>query len=252
MEKQYEVVQVDPSKPIEKFDVLLAVQPSSLAQPQMFNLIEAIRAGQPTAIFEDPAPVFEAVPGTTEQKQRLRCRACRAAPKGDINELWSLLGVKYVSKDRGGPLGGMPPSDSVVWQDWNPYPKLCGHRANCRANSCSSAATSRAAKCRSTTNRRSLPACRKCGFPFPGAIEKLNSSKMKFVELVTTGDKTGTVPSDQIRSLFEDSRARMQVENDGTTREVYCLAAHITGDVKGQSVPPMPTSSEKADDKKDR
>src|SRR5207302_2775474 len=39
LEKQYEVIQVDPSKPIEKFDVLLAVQPSSLGPPQMDNLI---------------------------------------------------------------------------------------------------------------------------------------------------------------------------------------------------------------------
>ena len=59
MEKQYEVVKVDPSKPItEKYDVLLAVQPSTLGPEEMDNFVAAVAAGQPTAIFEDPCPVL--------------------------------------------------------------------------------------------------------------------------------------------------------------------------------------------------
>ena len=55
LEKQYEVVRVDPGKPItEKYDVLLAVQPSSLGPEEMNNFVAAVAAGQPTAIFEDP------------------------------------------------------------------------------------------------------------------------------------------------------------------------------------------------------
>ncbi len=50
-------MQVDPDAPItEKYDVLLAVQPSSLAPEQMDNFVAAVRGGQPTAIFEDPLP----------------------------------------------------------------------------------------------------------------------------------------------------------------------------------------------------
>ncbi len=248
LEKQYEVVQVDPSKPIEKFDVLLAVQPSSLAQPQLVNVIDAIRDGQPTAIFEDPAPVFEAVPGTTEEK-RGAMPGMPGGAKGDINALWSLLGVKYMSKDRGGPLGGMPPSDSVIWQAWNPYPKLSGIAQNLPREFVFVGRNEPGGKMPFNDESPITSGLQELWFPFPGAIEKLNSSKMKFVELVTTGDKTGTVPSDQVRSLFEDSRARMQVENEGTTRELYCLAAHITGDVKGKAAPDA-DKPDKADDKK--
>ena len=59
LEKQYEVEEVDPSQPMQAgaYDVLMVVQPSSLPQSQMDNLIAVIRDGQPTAIFEDPLPV---------------------------------------------------------------------------------------------------------------------------------------------------------------------------------------------------
>jgi ABC-2 type transport system permease protein len=73
-------------------------------------------------------------------------------------------------------------------------------------------------------------------FPFPGAIEKLNSSNMKFVELITTGDQTGAVPSDELRNA-QGYRARVQLEDDDATHELYCLAAHITGEVKGRPAP---------------
>ncbi len=66
LEKQYEVVKVDPSKPIsEKYDVLLAVQPSTLGPEEMNNFVAAVAAGQPTAIFEDPAPMLSNVPATS-------------------------------------------------------------------------------------------------------------------------------------------------------------------------------------------
>ena len=65
LEKQYDVVQVNPSQPItEKYDVLLAVQPSTLGPEEMNNFLAAIDNGQPTAIFEDPLPYFSNLPGT--------------------------------------------------------------------------------------------------------------------------------------------------------------------------------------------
>ncbi|MFN9719641.1 MAG: Gldg family protein, partial [Planctomycetota bacterium] len=41
----------------QSFDVLLAIMPSSLNESQMANFVEWVKAGKPTLIFDDPAPV---------------------------------------------------------------------------------------------------------------------------------------------------------------------------------------------------
>ena len=72
LQKQYDVVRVDASKPItERYDVLLAVQPSTLGPEDMANFLAAVRSGQPTAIFEDPCPARSAT---------WRPRACPGSP----------------------------------------------------------------------------------------------------------------------------------------------------------------------------
>lgn len=85
LRKQYKVVAVNPSQRIladsgnkaddkaaadaadeqpaadnssgQNFDVLLAIMPSALTEPQMENLLEYVRAGKPTLIFDDPCPI---------------------------------------------------------------------------------------------------------------------------------------------------------------------------------------------------
>ena len=72
LEKQYDVEDVDPMSPIDtsRFDVLLVVQPSSLAPEGMTNLLNALKEGIPAAIFEDPVPYFmQNMPGTGQPKQ---------------------------------------------------------------------------------------------------------------------------------------------------------------------------------------
>ncbi len=87
LEKQYKVIAVNPSQRIlvsaaasndgnaeekkeddtakkdaakQNFDVLLAIMPSSLTEPQMENFLEYVKAGKPTLIFDDPCPfVFQ-------------------------------------------------------------------------------------------------------------------------------------------------------------------------------------------------
>lgn len=59
LKKQYEVEEVSPDSAIdaEKFDVLLAVMPSSLTDPQMDNLVTYVQSGKPALIFDDPFPL---------------------------------------------------------------------------------------------------------------------------------------------------------------------------------------------------
>jgi hypothetical protein len=60
LEKQYDVVQVDASAPItDSYDVLLAVQPSSLGPEQMNHFVAAVRAGQPVGPLGNLPGKFE-------------------------------------------------------------------------------------------------------------------------------------------------------------------------------------------------
>ena len=101
LRKQYDIDDrgVDPSQPIkEKYDVLLAVQPSQLGPQEMDHLVDAVRSGMPTAILEDPHPHFfpASVPGTAEPKRSPGMGGMfgggQPQPKGDISQLWKTLG----------------------------------------------------------------------------------------------------------------------------------------------------------------
>jgi ABC-2 type transport system permease protein len=116
LEKQYEVKQVDMNKPIGRkdYDVLLAVQPSTLPPEQMDAFVEAVGNGVPTAIFEDPFPILSELSPTSQPRrppQGMEMFMRGPMPKGDLEKLWNLLRVTF-------------PPDQIVWQEYNPYPKI--------------------------------------------------------------------------------------------------------------------------------
>ena len=116
LEKQYEVKEVDPTRPIDtRYDVLLVVQPSSLTPEALDNVLGAIRDGQKAAIFEDPQPfISRDVPGTDQPRRPAGGNPFMGAPpsqpKADIRKLWQLLQVDMDGQH-------------TLWQDYNPYPK---------------------------------------------------------------------------------------------------------------------------------
>ena len=59
LKKQYNVIQVSPDQPIsaDEFNVLLAVMPSSLTDPQMDSMVAYVAEGNPALIFDDPFPL---------------------------------------------------------------------------------------------------------------------------------------------------------------------------------------------------
>ena len=223
LEKQYDVVKVDPTKPItEKHDVLLAVQPSSLGPQEMDNFVAAVENGQPTAIFEDPAPVLAGnVPATSQPRQtpgggNPMFGGQPPPQKGDIGKLWHLLGVEFAP-------------DQIIWQDYNPYPKAshfprefvfvgdgCGVKDPFNPRDAVTAGLQQLL------------------FPFPGSVSKLNASDLEFTPLARTGEKTGTVHFADLMQMSPFGRggglnpARRQLP----TNVSYVLAAHIQGKVK--------------------
>ncbi len=255
LEKQYDVEQVDASEPIAEgvYDVLLAVQPSSLNPAQLENFVAAIRNGQPTAIFEDPYPFFNrSTPGTAEPKRpqggMFGMGGGPAEPKGDLRRLWNTLGIEMIGKAAG--FGSEPPAD-VVWQAYNPYSSKVHHDditpewvfaspdapgADYEALSVKDAVTS---------------GLQQLLFLYPGALRNLSARGLEFETLVKTGDQTGEIGIMDLRQNERDPRLLRYVRQ--LTEMKYTLAARIKGRLKddltmsdvgsplvAQAVPPPP------------
>lgn len=59
LKKQYELKDISADEPITaEMDVLIAILPSSLTEPQMVNLVNYVESGKPVLIFDDPVPVW--------------------------------------------------------------------------------------------------------------------------------------------------------------------------------------------------
>jgi ABC-2 type transport system permease protein len=221
LKKQYDVVEVDPSKPIDKrYDVLLAVQPSSLAPEAMEHFVSAVRGGQPTAVFEDPYPwlgAFGSVVGTAQPKQPPggmmgMFGGGQPQPKGDISQLWKLLGVDMYG-------------DEIIWQDFNPETKLGeippewifvdeSLRDFGEVNPFNEADPI------SSGMRQVL-------LLYPGALRPEPSSKLEFTQLAITGTNTGTVNHRDVDMAMR-SGGQLNLRRV-MTRQPYIIAARIKG-----------------------
>ena len=229
LQKQYDLVQVDPNNPItEHYDVLLAVQPSSLPPGAMEPFIQAVRSGQPTAIFEDPFPWASDVPGTMAPKQppggmNPFMQRQPPQPKGDVSKLWRMLGVKFNGSD-------------VVWQNYNPYPKFRDSGAPKEFVFVEEKAMREPFNEDDPISSRTQQLL----FPFPGSFSGVRTSPLKFTPLVTaTFKETGVVPYDQIveRTMFGARLNPNLPYLEKVTSEKYVLAARITGKLKPDNLP---------------
>lgn len=230
LEKQYEVKQVNLDAPLtEKYDVLLAVQPSSLGPQQMEHFIAAVESGQPTAIFEDPFPMDQSVPGTAAPKMPQQQNPFmqmggrqNAGPKGDIGKLFRDLGVDFSA-------------DSVVWQRYNPYPRLAYLPDEC-------VFIDHGASRHDVFNGKDpiTSGLQEMIFLFPGSIRALNAGGLSIKPLMMTGENTGTVGTEDImqRSMF--GRGGLNPHRRLIPRrEEYVLAVRIEGTLKSSGAIPM-------------
>ncbi|MGE3313554.1 MAG: Gldg family protein [Planctomycetaceae bacterium] len=122
LKQQYQVEEVSPDSAIDskRFDVLLAVAPSSLTEPQMKNLVDYVQAGHPTLIFDDPYPwVFQTGQGVSNAPRLAKPNPNarfggmmggmnqQSPPKADEGKATSLLKVLEIDWDNG----------QVVWDE---------------------------------------------------------------------------------------------------------------------------------------
>lgn len=128
LKKQYDVEEVSPDNPIDekKYNVLLAVLPSSLTAKQLTNLVDYVKKGRPTLIFDDPFPLsLSSGFGTTAAPRQQKPRpggmfggmgGPPPEPKADEGRLTPLLKELNLAWDNG----------QVAWDSFNPHPKYDG------------------------------------------------------------------------------------------------------------------------------
>jgi ABC-2 type transport system permease protein len=221
LEKQYDVVQVDATAPItETFDVLLAVQPSSLGPEQMTNFVAAVRAGQPVAIFEDPLPVMmQGVPGTSQPRRNpmgpmAMFGGPQGQPKGDLGQLWDTLGVKLSAGSGRPAMGAMGSAPFIVWQDYNPHPKLPLEDEFVFIDAALATEITGAGFSAEQPITRGL---QEVLFPFPGGIEKAGDADVAMTPLARTGKRSGTIEVERVEQALQggDTRVLRAFEKPG-------------------------------------
>ena len=103
-------------------------------------------------------------------------------PKGDIGELWRMLGVDFSA-------------DQIVWQKYNPYPKIEQFPEEFVFIGEGEGAKEPFGHKDAISARLKQPVL----LPFPGWMNKLNVSALEFVPLLRTGKNTGTVSFAELR-----------------------------------------------------
>ena len=253
LEKQYTVNKVDPSQPINvwiedtenpgqerlRYDALLVVQPSSLSPLELDHVVQAMKQGQPTAVFEDPVPFTRRnyVSGTNQPNPLFQ------EPVGDMTDLWDALHVRPISRKSLG-----KDQSYVIWQAYNPYPEIDDFNqvpefvfvrnvmTNINPADKGQSGTWTGFPEDSEDPEATLPTknLEELIFQFSGAIRPAEGkSNLRFTPLVQTGFAG--------RVLFSELSAAKQAGEEGSVRGTedayYTLAARIKSQPQSDSPP---------------
>ena len=234
LEKQYDVEEVDLSTPVAdgQYDALFVVQPSSLNPQAMNNLVAAVRDGQPAAIFEDPYPRMFPAPATGEPNRPaggMFGGGRPPEPKGDIRNLWSVLGIEMVSGDSAPAFGGDPSlvDARVIWQNYNPYAVNVITEEWVFVSPDAPGAGDAAFN----PDDEVVSGMSEVLFMMPGAIRDLGTRKLDFTPLCMTGDETGEVPFMTLQANMGNPNAMKLLRMNNYTKKRYVVAARIQGKV---------------------
>jgi ABC-2 type transport system permease protein len=191
--------------------------------------VAAVQAGQPTAIFEDPLPVLmTGVPGTSQPRRSPMGPMAMfggggGQPKGDLALLWQALGVRLAAGGRPA-MGQMGADPFVVWQDYNPHPKLelPGEFVFIDAKLTSAGdGKSVAGFNESNPITKGL---QEVLFPFPGGLSKDESAAVEWTPLVQTSTRSGTIEVERVMGNRGDMRSLRNFEQPGKQAMVLAVA----------------------------
>jgi ABC-2 type transport system permease protein len=219
LQKQYDVVQIDPQQPItEAVDALVVALPSSLSEEEMGNLSDRIAAGTPALLMDDPVPVFDVGMSPSEESGAnvnpfMRNRGPQPKPKGGISNFLGAFGILWNKQQ-------------IVWDRYNPHPELStlppevvfigpgnGNPVSFNPDFPASAGL------------------QEMVFLFGGAITQATDSPFALEPIVTTSAASGTTDYNQViqKTFFGMGLVPYQGARYATPVE-YALAAHVSGE----------------------
>ncbi|HMO13444.1 MAG TPA: Gldg family protein [Pirellulaceae bacterium] len=253
IEKQYDVSDVLLNEPLDiwvrdsagnqvglRYDVLLVAQPSKMSNRRLEYLIQAIRDGQPTLIFEDPKvnvanfpPLTFQARGTTQANSFVLDTIFPRAPFEDrddqlgVAKLWEALGIDI----EGQPFESVPLVPDLAWSIENPYLR------DSRLDQAETVIVRDDIETSDVKFNREYPATRgltELVFEYVGIVKKRRGSTFDFVPLVTTGE-AGVINWRILEMAYAQvrtARQREQVEQQlktirGNANQRFVVAALI-------------------------
>lgn len=232
LKKQYRVQQVSPDSPISDsdYDVLIAVLPSSLTQPQLKNLVDYVKKGKPTLICDDPLPVYGGgrgiqnaprMPKPSPGGGMMGMRQPPSTPKADEGRLTSLLNVLQIAWDNG----------EVVFDYFNPHPEF----AEVVRPELIFITPKSGTRSAFSLNSNITNGLQEILTFFPGSIRPRKDRDLNFEPLLRTGPNSGLLAWGEITSPFFNSIRIAQEPPRIIDEHAHVLAAHITSTEKSKA-----------------
>lgn len=231
LKKQYKVEQVSPDSPISDtaYDVLIAVLPSSLTEPQLNNLIEYVKKGKPTLICDDPLPVYGGGRGIQNAPRMpkpspggmMGMQQPPPTPKADDGRLTPLLNLLQIAWDNG----------EVVFDYFNPHPEF-SEVVRPELIFISPKSGVRGAFSQDSNITSGLQEILTF---FPGNIRPRSDTTLNFEPLLRTGLNSGLISWGQITSPFFNSVRIAQDPPRLIDEYSHVIAAQITSTEKSKT-----------------
>ena len=241
LKKQYNVEDVGPDAPIDesKYDVVLAILPSTMTQPQMQNFVDYVKKGKPVLIFDDPLPVYDggqSAPRQQKPRPGGMFGGGRQPPqqKADGGKATSLMDALDVSWDNGGIQDGWP---EVLWDvtGMSLHPEFA---EVIRPELVFVSATSKTKNVFNPTSKITKGLQEILTF-FPGSIRPRQGSNHKFEPLLRTSVQSGLLEWDEITESGGFFMSGVQIKPNPDRiidRDAHVLAAHVTSKKKDAGV----------------
>lgn len=206
LKKQYEVETVSPAGPIDesKYDVVVAVLPSSLGPNEMANFVDYVKKGKPVLIFDDPLPATNPQLAPSQPKPRaggnpMMQMGQPPEPKADGGKATSLvnaLGIQWIY-------------DQIVFD----YTALALHPEYSELLRPEIVAITPKSGLPKAFNPDSdvTSGLQEMFLFFSGTIKPREGSKLEFTPLLRTGQKSGLL---DWKDLVKNSFMGIQIDDD--------------------------------------